>query len=144
MADKPFHCRLITPQARVFDGSVSYASVPLWDGKMGFMAGTGAIVGRLGAGELRIEFIDRYEAGVKVEESGRKQWFVESGFVQNVNNELTILATKAEEIEALDAAQAQKELDEAVGKSSKIATEMDRITEDRNRARAKLALARAK
>jgi F-type H+-transporting ATPase subunit epsilon len=140
MADKPFRCRLITPQARVFDAQASYASVPMWDGKIGVMKGTGAIAGKLGFGELRVEFVDRYEVGVKLEESGHKSWFIEGGFVQNVNDELTILAQGAIEIESLRETDAKKELDEANAKSSASSLEMERITQARQKALAKLAV----
>lgn len=140
MADKPFRCKLITPEARVFDSQASYASVPMWDGARGFMANAGAVVGRLGSGELRIEFVDRYEVGVKLEEAGRKCWFISGGFVQFVNNELTILAEGAIEAEKLDAAAARAELAAATEKSSADPQIMERITAERHRARAKLAM----
>lgn len=139
MADKPFRCKLITPQSRIFDARISYASIPMWDGKIGVMAGAGALVGKLGFGELRVEFVDRYEIGVKLEESGRKSWFVEGGFVQNVNNELTILAEKATEMEQVSETDAKAELAEANARRSTDTMEMDRITRDRQRALAKLA-----
>lgn len=142
MADKPFRCRLITPDARVFDAMASYASVPLHDGKMGFMAGAGAVVGKLGSGELRVEFVDRYEQGVKLEESGNKRWFIAGGFMQNVNNELTILANSAVPAEGLSESEARAELAELTARRSMKIEEMDRITEGRNTARAKVAMAR--
>lgn len=144
MADKPFRCKLITPQARIFDAKVSYASVPLWDGKVGVMKGTGAIAGKLGFGELRIEFVDRYEVGVKLEESGHKSWFIEGGFVQNVNDELTILAAGATELETLSEAAAKKELEEANARSSAVPMEMEAITLTRQKALAKLATIHAR
>jgi F0F1-type ATP synthase epsilon subunit len=144
MADKPFRCRLITPDARIFDAKAAYASVPMWDGKIGVMAGAGALVGKLGAGELRIEFVDRYEVGVKLEESGHKSWFIDGGFMQNVNNELTILAAKAIEADTVTEAQARAEVDAANAKSSLNPLEMDRITHDRQVAMAKLAMVHAR
>jgi len=140
MADKPFRCKLITPHERVFDADISYAMVPLWDGKIGFMAHAAALVGKLGPGELRINFVDRYTAGVKVEESGAKRWFIEGGFVQNVKNELTILATGAHDAESLDESEAKAELAEAVARIPGSPAEMPRITADRQRARAKLEM----
>lgn len=144
MADKPFRCRLITPEARVFDAMASYASVPLHDGKMGFLAGAGAVVGKLGSGELRVEFVDRYEQNVKLEEAGNKRWFISGGFMQNVNNVLTILASTATPVEQLNETDARAELAEAVARKSDKTAEMDRITERRNVARAKVALARTR
>ncbi len=143
MADKPFRCRLITPEARVFDAEASYVMVPLWDGQRGFMANAGAFVGRVGSGELRVEFVDRYQLGVKLEEAGSKSWFVSGGFVQHVNNVLTILASEAAEAGALTEAGAKKELDAANTKTSSNTLEMDRITHQRQRASAKLAMLHA-
>jgi F-type H+-transporting ATPase subunit epsilon len=143
MADKPFRCRLITPEARIFDARVSYASVPMWDGKTGIMKGTAPIVGKLGFGELRVEFVDRYEVGVKLEESGRKRWFIEGGFMQNVNDELTILASGAVEAENLSEQQARAELDQANARTSDDPREMERITLDRQKALARLAMIHA-
>lgn len=144
MADKPFRCRLITPEQRVFDAEISYASVPMWDGKSGFLAGAAPVVGKLGPGEFRVEFVDRYSVGIKVEESGNKSWFVEGGFMQNVNNQLTILASGAMEAEDLDEAEAQAELAEAAARKPSAPDEMDRITEERLRARAKLSMIHAR
>ena len=144
MADKPFRCKLITPESRVFDASVSYASVPMWDGARGFMASAGAIVGKLGAGALRVEFVDRYELGVKLQESGSKQWFIDGGFMQFVDNTLTILAGGAIEAAELDEAKASAELSQAEARTSSNLQEMDRITADRSRARAKLAMIHAR
>lgn len=144
MPDKPFRCKLITPEARVFDASASYVNVPMWDGARGFMANAGAVVGRVGSGELRVEFVDRYEVGIKLEESGGKSWFVSGGFAQFVNNELTILADSAIEAEKVDAESAKAELDAANQKSNPNSDMMDRITADRNRARVKLAMAGAR
>lgn len=141
MADKPFRCRLITPEARVFDAMASYVSLPMHDGQMGFMANAGAVVGKLGVGELRVEFVDRYEQNVKLEEAGNKRWFVSGGFMQNVNNVLTILASVAQPVEAIKPEEAKAELAEAQARRSNKAEEMERITHERNAARRKIALA---
>ena len=144
MPDKPFRCKLITPQARIFDARVAYASVPMWDGKIGVMKGAAALAGKLGFGELRVEFVDRYEVGIKLEESGHKSWFIEGGFVQNVNDELTILAAGAVELESLSEPAARQELDEANRRTSTNTMEMERITLARQKALSKLATLHAR
>jgi len=143
MADKPFRVKVITPEARVLDSQAAYVSVPMWDGMRGFMANAGAVVGKLGYGELRVELVDRYEVGVKLQEAGNKRWFIAGGFMQFVNNELTILASSATAAEELKVEDAKAELAEAVAHKSIDTVQMDRITEDRAKARAKLAMARA-
>jgi F-type H+-transporting ATPase subunit epsilon len=87
---KTFRCRLITPAAQVLDDQVTYASVPAWDGLFGVLPGRAPIVAKLGKGTLRLD----YPSGAP----GASKWFkVEDGFVQMVNDKLTILATKATE-----------------------------------------------
>jgi F-type H+-transporting ATPase subunit epsilon len=88
---KTFRCRLITPTAQVLDDQVIYASVPAWDGLFGVLPGRAPIVAKLGKGTLRLD----YPTGGQGP-SGSKAFAVEDGFVQMVNNKLTILATKAE------------------------------------------------
>ena len=58
MAQKSFHCKLVTPTAALVNDRVTYASVPAWDGLMGFLPGRAPLLGRLGTGELRLEFAD--------------------------------------------------------------------------------------
>jgi F-type H+-transporting ATPase subunit epsilon len=87
---KTFRCRLITPTAQVLDDQVTYASVPAWDGLFGVLPDRAPIVAKLGKGKLRLD----YPAGGA---GSSKTFAVEDGFVQMVNNKLTILATKATE-----------------------------------------------
>ena len=131
MADRTFRCKLITPEDRVIDAEVTYARVPLWDGKTGVMHHTSAFVGKLGFGELRLEF----------PQGANKSWFIDGGFVQNVNDEITILANGAVPAGDLDLTEAKAELAEAIARKPNTPDEMDRITAARTRARAKVALA---
>lgn len=126
----PIRCTVITPEARVLDGEASYVSVPLWDGKAGFERQTSALVAKLGTGELRVDLPD----------GGTKRWFVDGGFVQNVDNTLTILARDAVSEDELDAASAKAELAEANARKDMDAETMDRISHERRRAQAKLAM----
>jgi len=134
MADKPIRCKVITRQERVLDTQVSYVSVPLWDGKAGFMTHTAPFVAKMGAGELRVDM-----AG-----GGSKSWFVDGGFLQNVGDVLTVLTATAIPAEELDLKKAQAELTAASAKSSEDPIEMARITKERESARAKVAMASQK
>lgn len=132
MAEKSFTCKLITPEARILDAEVTYASVPMHDGQRGIMHLTSAVVGKLGPGRLRLDF----PSG-----SGSKSWFIEGGFMQNVNDELTILAQGAIPADKLDLQEAKAELAEAEARKSMNADEMDKISAERDKARAKVAVA---
>ena len=131
MAEKAIRCKVITQQERVLDAQVAYVSVPLWDGKAGFMTHTAPFVAKMGAGELRVDM-----AG-----GGTKSWFVSGGFVQNVGDVLTVLTSRAIPAEDLNAAEAKAELAEASARTSQDPVEMARITRDRDRARAKVQMA---
>lgn len=133
MADKSFTCKLITPEARILDAEVTYASVPMHDGQRGVMHHTSAIVGKLGPGRLRLDFPG----------SGSKSWFIEGGFMQNVNDELTILAQGATPVDQLDAQEAKAELAEAEARKSSDFEEMEKISAERDKFRAKVAAASA-
>ena len=142
MAAKTFQCRLITPAAQLLDAPVTYASVPAWDGLFGVLPGRAPIVAKLGTGELRLEFPDSAKGG-------GKSFIVEDGFVQMVNNRLTILAAKAVPTEAIDAATASAELAEAEARQApqggdpvqrKLAAE--KLRKERDFARAKVRAAR--
>ena len=131
MAEKTIRCRLITRESRVLDAWVSYCAVPLWDGSAGFMPNAAPFVAKVGMGELRVD----------LPSGGSKSWFIDGGFMQTVNNEVTVLTPNALPVEALDAEECRAELAEANARKSEDAKQMDRITADRRRARLKLSLA---
>lgn len=129
MAQKPFAIRLITPAGKLMDGQATYASIPAHDGLIGFEADRAPIVFKLGLGQLRIDFAEAAKAGGVG--GGSRTYLVEDGFAQMVANKLTVLTTKAWAADELVESDAAAELQTA--KSSR----------DKDRARAKLALARS-
>lgn len=145
MAEKTFRCRLITPAAQLLDDSATYASIPAWDGLFGVLPNRAPIVAKLGLGELRIEFADKGGPN-----GAEKAYLVEDGFVQMVSNRLTILAAKAFPVESLNSKDAEGELAAAEHKTvnetdpTKRKLETERLRKERDRARAKVRLARRK
>jgi F-type H+-transporting ATPase subunit epsilon len=142
LAANTFRCRLITPVAKVLDEEVTYASVPGWDGLFGVLPGRAPVVAKLGVGELRLDFPDREGA-----KGGSRAFLVEEGFVQMVNNRLTVLAARAVPLEGIDAGAAQSELAEAERRTlpesgALRAAAAQRREKDRAFARAKIRLAR--
>lgn len=133
------HCRLVTPDAELISEPIAYASVPAWDGLIGFQPGRAPIVARLGMGELRLDFTA--EKG-----SGSRSYFIDSGFLKMGDGELVILAEKAIPAERLVEQDAKAELAEAEARTVPAdapdkGLAQDRITHERNAARAKLRLA---
>lgn len=120
-------------------GLVAYAAVPAWDGSMGILPGRGAILARLGVGELRLEFADTDKS-----KGGTASYYVEGGVVKMSDNKLTILAEKAMPVEELSASAADAELKAAaiapaVGSPMVVA---EKRAADQERARAKKRLAK--
>lgn len=134
-----FNCRLVTPDAELLSEEVTYANVPAWDGLMGFEPGRAPIVARLGMGELRLDFPS--DKG-----SGSRHFFIDQGFLKMGDGELTILAEKATPAENLVEQDAKAELAEAEARTipqdaPDRAEAQERITHQRNAAKAKLRLA---
>lgn len=98
-------CTLVTPSASLLDEPVTYASVPLWDGLMGFLPGRAPILARVGLGELTLRFPDSKKGG-----GGTRSYYIEDGFVQMADNRLRILADKAIPAEEITRADAEAEL----------------------------------
>lgn len=140
MAAKTFQCRLVTPTAAVLDEPVTYASVPMWDGLAGILPNRAPIVGKLGMGELRLDFPANDDRG----QGGTRSYLVEDGFVQMVGNKLTILASKAIPVEEISQADAEAELAEAEARKAPLEhAAAESLRRDRDRARLKVRLARS-
>lgn len=133
------HCRLVTPNAELLSEEVTYASVPAWDGLVGFQPGRAPLVARLGMGELRLDF-------PASKGSGSRHFFVDSGFLKMGDGELIILAEKATPAEQILEQDAKAELAEAEARTipadatDRLAAQ-ERIAHERQAARTKLRLA---
>ena len=102
----------------------------MYDGELGVAPGRAALIGRLGAGELRTRkgpHVDRF--------------FVDGGFVQVRANVVTVLTPKALKAEELSADAATRAL-EAAQVPGKTPAEQDAQLKAQERARAQLRIAR--
>jgi F-type H+-transporting ATPase subunit epsilon len=77
-------CVVVTPEKAWLDKTAELVIIPMFDGELGVLPGRAPLIGRLGAGELRLK------TGEVVE-----RLFVEAGFVQVRSNVVTILTEKA-------------------------------------------------
>jgi len=77
-------CVVVTPERAVLDKTAEMVVVPMYDGEFGVLPGRAPVIGRLGAGELRLK------NGTAVE-----RYFVEAGFVQVRSNMVTVLTWRA-------------------------------------------------
>ncbi|MCA9297896.1 MAG: F0F1 ATP synthase subunit epsilon [Phycisphaerales bacterium] len=140
MAKNSIHCRLVTPSESLLDAEVVYASIPAWDGLFGVQANHAPLLARLGLGELRLDFPEG--------EDGSRSYLVDEGFVQIVDNTLTILAEKAIPAERLTVQEAEAALREAEARTlpddaPDRAASLQKISRERRRAELALRIAKS-
>jgi len=134
-------CRLITPEDKIIDEPIAFASIPAWDGLMGVLPGHAPIVARLGMGELRVDVADRDS-----HKGGSRSFLVDGGFLQVVNDKMTILAERAWPAETLNETDAKAEVSELEARqipadAEKREAQVEDLRKQRERAAAKLKLA---
>lgn len=77
-------CVIVTPERAVLDETVDFVALPLYDGELGVLPGRAPLIGRLGAGELRI-----------IRDHQVERFFVDGGFVQVRDNVVSVLTPRA-------------------------------------------------
>lgn len=104
MATKgPIECSVITPERQVLSTSATAVVFPAHDGLVGILNGRAPLLCELGTGVLRVDST----------EGGTKEVFIDAGFAQVLNNEVTILTERAELAENISRSAAEKALSEA-------------------------------
>ena len=83
--ERQLHVSVISPSGAAFEGAASSLVAPAHDGEVGVLYGHAPMVVLLGSGELRIESLD-----------GATRFRVSRGFMQVVNNVVSVLAEKVE------------------------------------------------
>src|SRR5262245_27737473 len=114
---------VVTPERAVFDGIGEMIILPMYDGELGVLPGRAPLIGRLGAGELRLKG-----------PAGTTRFFVEAGFVQVRLNVVTVLTAKARSAEEVTPAMAEQAAAEAA--ALPFGTEIERANKARARDRA--------
>jgi F-type H+-transporting ATPase subunit epsilon len=79
------HLVIISPEKTVFDGAADAVVVPAWDGEIGILHGHAPLMAVLGSGGMRVT------RGGSVE-----HFHVSGGFLQVVDNVVTVLSEQAE------------------------------------------------
>jgi F-type H+-transporting ATPase subunit epsilon len=129
-SNRELHCVVVTPERALLDEQADFIALPLYDGELGVLPGRAPLIGRLGYGELRI-----------TQGSATQRFFVDGGFAQVRDNVVTVLTSRAIKAADIDAAAAQRSLEEAL---SATATPEARNARSRTqeRARSQLRVAR--
>lgn len=114
---------VVTPEKAVLDATADLVILPMIDGELGVLSGRAPLIGRLGAGELRL----KSAAGVT-------RYFVEAGFVQVRSNVVTVLTASAKPAASVTAELAIAAATEAEALPSGNAVERANKTKARDRA----------
>ncbi len=77
-------CIVVTPEKVVLEKSAEFVSLSLYDGDYGIAFNHTPVIGRLGAGELRIKMDGETDS-----------YYVSGGFVEVLNNTVTLMTSRA-------------------------------------------------
>lgn len=95
-------CQVVTPEKTLFDKTVDFVALPLYDGELGVLPGRSPLIGRLGYGELRTKTNDAVE-----------RYFVDGGFAQIRGNLVTVLTSRALPASQIDSSTTAEALEKA-------------------------------
>jgi F-type H+-transporting ATPase subunit epsilon len=90
---------VVTPEATLLDESADFVALPLFDGEIGIAPLHSPLIGRLGYGEMRQVVGDQ-----------TRHFYVDGGFVQVVDNVVSVLTNRAMPATNLDRAVAAEQL----------------------------------
>jgi len=103
------HCVVTSPEGLIFEGSARSVVVPAVDGELGILPRHAPLIGALGHGEVRIEVGEPSQAA-SADGSGKARYFLNGGFLQVVQDRVTILATEAEPLDSLARAKEEEKV----------------------------------
>ncbi len=95
-------CIVVTPEKTVLSASAQFVALPLFDGELGVAPGHSPMIGRLGYGELRLDTGD-----------GIQRYYIEGGFVEVVDDKVSLLTSRAVPAAKIDELAARQALDTA-------------------------------
>ncbi|KKL03942.1 hypothetical protein LCGC14_2621030 [marine sediment metagenome] len=127
----PLQCIVVTPERTVCEELAAFVALSLYDGEIGIGPGRTPMIGRLGNGELRISAAGKTH-----------RFYIEGGFVEVLDNVVSVLTSRAIPAEQLDEAVAKEQLAAARARPAntpELMTLRDRAV---NQSRAQLRVAR--
>lgn len=124
-------CVIATPEKKILDQPVDSVVVPLFDGELGILPLRAPLIGRLGAGELRVTVGDRVT-----------RFYIEGGLVEVFGRTVSLVTTHAIPATDLEPDRIQLELQEVSAAQVSGETELERRQEEVRRLRAMLRVAR--
>jgi F-type H+-transporting ATPase subunit epsilon len=128
--ERELQCVVVTPEKALLDEPADFVAVPMFDGELGVLPGRAPLIGRLGYGELRLR------RGTQT-----RRFFVDGGFVQVRANRVTVLTSRAQRAEDIDASTVSHTLQAALAPAATPQAREEQL-KTQERARAQLRVAR--
>jgi F-type H+-transporting ATPase subunit epsilon len=122
-------CVVVTPERTLFDETVEFVALPLYDGELGVLPGRSPLIARLGFGELRTKV-----------HGAPHRYFIDGGFAQVRDDVVTVLTPRAIPAEKLDTTAAAKDLEQAQARRAVTEFELTEKFKAIARARAQLRI----
>jgi F0F1-type ATP synthase epsilon subunit len=138
-SQKLIRCVIVTPEQTVLNAKAAGVSLPLDDGSRGIAAGHAPFIGRLGAGEVQLHGV---AGGTGAETTICT--FVEGGFVEVGNNEVTVITQGALDSGSIKGPEIQAELENLYQQKAVGDDQIDALLKAESTARARLRAARRK
>lgn len=95
-------CLVVTPEETALETEADFIALPLFDGEIGIAPLHSPMIGRLGFGEMRIRNGETTTA-----------YYLDGGFVQVVDNVVSVLTNRAVPATNLNVTAAEEQLEEA-------------------------------
>jgi len=124
------HCIVVTPEETAFEMDADSIVVPLFDGEKGVMTDHAPLIGRLGNGELTLRA-----------EGSSNSHYVEGGFIQVLDNVVSILTNRIVNIPDLNKAELEDALQAALAMPGGSEKELEQRERTVNAVRCQLRVA---
>lgn len=122
---KTFQCSVVTPEKVVLECAARFVALPAHDGEIGLLRGRAPLVCRLAVGKLRVET-----------EAGMQAFYIDGGFAEMAENELTVLTEDARRSTEIDLAESKELL--ARARATEVSDSASRLERDRAIERARM------
>lgn len=132
MKSTPIHCSVITPEQQVLDTNASAVVIPAHDGQIGILADRAPLLCELGTGVMKVD----------VAGQGVREFYVDGGFAQVLNNEVIVLTERAAAAEDVSRGDAQRAMAEAEKMPMHDADQLESRRRAMQRAKAQLRIAK--
>ncbi len=120
---------MLTPEKAILKTEASFAAIPAYDGEIGIKRDRAPLLCRLGIGVVRLDTPE-----------GPKKLFVDAGFAEVDNNNVTLLTEQAATAEQVDVSTEQAALAEARARKATSVKDLEARRREIERASAKIKL----